>query len=91
MFPLISGKNLTDIAFIGKGTIDGNGGVWWGEAEKARQKKSGYTLPRPNMITLQRCKNVHMTGIKLANSPKFHFVPTTAKTSSLMASPYPHP
>jgi polygalacturonase len=74
--PFIGGKDLTDVAFEGKGTIDGNGAVWWEEAEKARQKKSGYTLPRPNLIAISRCKNLRMTGIKLANSPKFHFVPT---------------
>jgi polygalacturonase len=74
--PLITGKDLTDVTFAGKGTIDGNGAVWWEEAEKARQKVSGYTLPRPNLVTLNRCKNVRMTGIRLINSPKFHFVPS---------------
>jgi polygalacturonase len=74
--PFIGGKDLTDVTFEGKGTIDGNGAVWWEEAEKARQKKSGYTLPRPNLIAISRCKNLRMTGIKLTNSPKFHFVPT---------------
>ena len=73
---LLSGKDLTDVAITGKGVIDGNGSVWWEEAEKARQKVSGYTLPRPNLFTLQRCKNVKVTGITLQNSPKFHFVPT---------------
>ena len=77
--PFISGKGLTDVTFTGKGTIDGNGAVWWGEAEKARQAKSGYTLPRPNLIVLQRCKNVRMEGITLQNSPKFHFVPTESE------------
>jgi polygalacturonase len=77
--PFISGKNLTDVTFAGSGVIDGNGAVWWGEAEKARQKKSGYTLPRPNLIVLQRCKNVRMENITLQNSPKFHFVPTDSE------------
>ena len=74
--PFISGKDLTDVTFTGKGTIDGNGAVWWEEAEKARQKVSGYTLPRPNLIVLTRCKNVRMENLTLQNSPKFHFVPT---------------
>ncbi|MCX8090968.1 MAG: glycoside hydrolase family 28 protein [Verrucomicrobiae bacterium] len=73
---LLSGKDLEDITFTGKGTIDGNGWVWWPEAEKARQRVTGYTLPRPNLVTLQRCKNVRMTGITLQNAAKFHFVPT---------------
>jgi polygalacturonase len=74
--PLLSGKDLEDVALTGKGTIDGSGAVWWEEAEKARQRVSGYTLPRPNLVTLQRCKNVRLTGIRLVNSPKFHFVPS---------------
>ena len=74
--PFIGGKKLTDITFTGSGTIDGNGAVWWGEAEKARQIKSGYTLPRPNLIVLERCRNVRLENITLQNSPKFHFVPS---------------
>lgn len=73
--PFISGKDLTDAGFAGGGTIDGSGQVWWGEAEKARRKVSGYTLPRPNLLVLQRCKDVHLENITLENSPKFHFVP----------------
>jgi polygalacturonase len=73
--PLLSGRDLTEVLITGKGAIDGNGGVWWEEAEKARRKVSGYTLPRPNLVELQRCRNVRLTGITLRNSPKFHFVP----------------
>jgi polygalacturonase len=74
--PLISGKDLTDIAITGKGTIDGAGEVWWAAAEEARRKQSGFTLPRPRLIVLTRCKNVQITGVTLQNSPTFHFVPT---------------
>ncbi|MBN2182658.1 MAG: glycoside hydrolase family 28 protein [Sedimentisphaerales bacterium] len=74
--PFIGGKDLTDISITGKGTIDGCGKVWWGPAEEARRKKSGYTLPRPNMIILTRCKNVKISGVTIRNSPKFHLVPT---------------
>lgn len=73
---LLSGKGLSEIAITGKGIIDGNGAVWWEEAEKARQKVSGYTLPRPNLLALDHCKRVKISGIKLQNSPKFHFVPS---------------
>ncbi len=74
--PFISGKGLTDVTLTGGGTIDGNGAVWWEEAEKARQKVSGFTLPRPNLIVFNRCKNLRLAGIKLINAPKFHFVPS---------------
>jgi polygalacturonase len=74
--PFIGGRDLTDITFTGQGTIDGNGAVWWGEAEKARRVKPGYTLPRPNLIVLEHCRNLRMENITLQNSPKFNFVPT---------------
>jgi polygalacturonase len=74
--PFVSGKDLEDVTITGKGVIDGNGGVWWEEAEKARQKVSGFTLPRPNLVVVNRGKNIRMTGITLQNAAKFHYVPT---------------
>lgn len=74
--PFISGKDLTDVRITGAGTIDGNGRVWWPAAEEARRQKSGYTLPRPNLIILTRCRNVTITGVTIQNAPKFHLVPT---------------
>ena len=74
--PFITGKDLTDIAVTGKGTIDGAGQAWWAHAEEARRKTSGYTLPRPNLIVLTRCKNVRIVGVTIQNAPKFHLVPT---------------
>lgn len=74
--PFISGKDADDVTITGAGTIDGNGAVWWPEAEKARQKVSGYTLPRPNLIVFNRCNHLRLAGVSLINSPKFHFVPT---------------
>ena len=73
--PFIGGRNLTNVTITGDGVIDGNGAVWWPEAEKARQRVSGYTLPRPNLIVIDHAKNLRLSGIKLVNSPKFHFVP----------------
>lgn len=74
--PFIGGERLTDVTFTGSGTIDGGGSVWWGEAEKARQIKSGYTLPRPNLIVIEQSKNLRFENITLQNSPKFHLVPS---------------
>jgi polygalacturonase len=73
--PFISGRNLTAVTFTGGGTIDGGGSAWWGEAELARERVPGYTLPRPNLIVLQRCQNVRMENITLQNSPEFNFGP----------------
>lgn len=74
--PFIGGRDLTDVAISGRGTIDGSGAKWWVPAEEARLKTPGYTLPRPNLIVLNRCKNLRLSGVRLINSPKFHFVPT---------------
>jgi polygalacturonase len=74
--PFISIKNSTDLVITGKGTIDGNGSVWWEKAEEARRKVGGFTLPRPNLIVPTRCNNLRITGITIQNSPKFHLVPT---------------
>jgi polygalacturonase len=72
----LTGKDLEDVTIEGPGTIDGSGERWWIPAEEARQKKSGYTLPRPNLIVLTRVTNLVVRNITIQNSPKFHFVPT---------------
>src|SRR6185437_4386208 len=65
-----------DVTFTGSGVIDGGGAAWWGEAEKAREIKPGYTLPRPNLIGLEQSTNLRFENITLQNSPKFHLVPS---------------
>jgi polygalacturonase len=74
--PFLGGKDLEDVTIEGEGTIDGGGQAWWEAAEAARQKQSGYTLPRPNLIVLTRVKNLTVRGVTIQNAPKFHFVPT---------------
>ena len=74
--PFLSIKDGTDVTLTGKGTIEGNGAVWWDAAEEARRKVSGFTLPRPNLIVPTRITNLRITGITIQNSPKFHLVPT---------------
>lgn len=74
--PFIGGRDLEDVTIAGRGIIDGSGAVWWEEAEKARQRQSGFTLPRPNLIVLTRVKNLVVRDVTIQNSPKFHLVPT---------------
>jgi polygalacturonase len=72
----VGGEKLDDVTITGGGVIDGSGGKWWIPAEEARRIKPGYTMPRPNLVALEKCKNLRMENITLQNSPKFHFVPT---------------
>ena len=58
---LISGAELTNVAVIGEGVIDGNC--------PAMEKGEGY---QPRLLVLVGCKNVRLEGITLANSPNFH-------------------
>lgn len=72
----LSGQDLTNVTIRGDGTIDGSGAKWWVPAEEARRVTPGYTLPRPNLISLTRCSHVRLSGVTLINSPKLHFGPS---------------
>lgn len=74
--PFLAIKDGADVTVTGEGIIEGNGAVWWEEAEKARRRQSGFTLPRPNLIVPTRITRLRITGITIQNSPKFHLVPT---------------
>ncbi len=75
----INGRQLEDIAITGPGTIDGSGARWWGPAKEAKRTNTlnpGYTLPRPKLIVLNKCRNARVTQVTLMNSPCFHLVPS---------------
>ncbi|MCP4638965.1 MAG: glycoside hydrolase family 28 protein [bacterium] len=55
---LLYGENLSDIAIVGKGTIDGQGAAFEGEWKV-----------RPYLIRMVTCKNVRVQDITLINSP----------------------
>jgi polygalacturonase len=87
--PFISGVDLTDIAILGEGIIDGAGAPWWAKSDvvsarstpapnpanpSAPPEKPLY-VPRPHLIVLRNCDRVHVQGVTLRNSPMFHLVP----------------
>lgn len=78
--PLISGKDLHDVAITGTGVIDGNGALWWAWSERAA-RKAARTEPgrivvgRPHLVVLSGCERLHVADVTLRNSPKFHLVP----------------
>ena len=74
--PLISGKNLHDVAITGAGTIDGSGAHWWAWSERAARAQPGRLVyRRPQLIVIRGCERLHVADVTLTNSPMFHLVP----------------
>ena len=67
---LINGQGLRDVAVIGRGTIDGSGGVWW-----ALLEREALTAQRPRLIRLVACNNVLIDGLTCVNSPMWTINP----------------
>ncbi len=78
--PLISGKNLHDVAITGTGTIDGSGAHWWAWSERAA-RNAAKTEPnrlvyrRPHLVVINGCQRLYVADITLTNSSMFHLVP----------------
>ena len=78
--PLISGKNLHDVALTGSGTIDGSGQHWWDWSERAA-RNAAKTQPgrivylRPNLVVIDGCDRLLVADLTLRNSSMFHLVP----------------
>lgn len=78
--PLISGKNLHDVAITGPGTIDGSGAHWWAWSERAarnaaRTQPGRIVYRRPHLIVISGCERLLVADVTLTNSPMFHLVP----------------
>ena len=67
---LIAGFDLTHIAIVGRGTIDGRGAPWW-------QRHQAGTLdhPRPRLISFANCAHVLLEDITAINSPSWTIHP----------------
>jgi hypothetical protein len=57
----------TNLKFEGKGSVDGQGFMWW-LREYVQKNPAG----RPNLIEMKSCEHVEFTGIKWMNSPYYH-------------------
>lgn len=68
--PLIGGRNLHNITITGRGTIDGQGAVWW-----KRQREKTLAHPRPRLISFDECTNVLIQDVALINSPSWTIHP----------------
>jgi polygalacturonase len=78
--PLITGRDLHDVALTGTGKIDGNGPLWWAWSERAARRLS-KTEPnrivyrRPHLIVILGCERLLVADLTLQNSSMFHLVP----------------
>ena len=79
--PLISGKNLHDVAITGPGTIDGSGAHWWAWSERAMRNAAAEGKPgrivyrRPHLVVLNDVQRLLVADVTLLNSSMFHLVP----------------
>ena len=64
--PLIGGQDLRNIAVLGRGTVDGNGQLWW-----ERKRADLLEHARPRLIRFTDCENVLVEGVTLTNSPSW--------------------
>jgi polygalacturonase len=62
---LLTATNAEDVTIDGTGVIDGRGESWWDKPHD----------PRPRLIVFDHCKNVHMSGVTVENSPMWQIVP----------------
>jgi polygalacturonase len=62
----ISASGFNNMTIQGKGTIDGQGSVWWPTLDNP---------PRPRMLELDKGVHLEVKEVTLTNSPKFHLCP----------------
>ena len=83
---IFTGHDLENVSITGRGTIDGQGKVWWDAYWKTAQIRREMGIagrepnnpdsaplewPRPRTINLYRCKNVLVRDITILNSPSW--------------------
>ena len=68
--PLIGGDSLENVSIMGRGTIDGQGEVFW-----TAFKNKELEYPRPKCISFSNCRNIHIEGITIRNSPSWTIHP----------------
>ena len=72
---LITGHDVENIAVTGRGTLDGNGRVWWDAFNKDKNRKDSQArilnYGRPRVINLYRCRDIKIEGVKIINSPSW--------------------
>ncbi len=66
---LITAVQAENVSVTGRGTLDGQGKVWWDEID------AGRGGPRPVLVYFLDCERVLLEGVKLLNSPAWTVLP----------------
>ncbi len=95
---LITGHDLENVSITGRGTLDGQGEVWWKAHRETRdaRRRAGIRgrepdnppdaplkWPRPRTINLYRCRNVLISGITIVDSPAWTIHPVYCENVSI--------
>lgn len=64
---LIQFANYTNFKIEGRGTVDGQGYMWW-----AREYVGTNTGGRSYLVSMDRMSDLEITGVMFKNSPQFH-------------------
>jgi len=95
---LFTGHDLENVSITGRGTLDGNGKVWWdafrktaamrrqaGLNDRESENPAGSPLKwgRPRIINLYRCKNVWISGLTIVNSPSWNVHPVECQNVNI--------
>ena len=70
--PLLFANGLHNIAITGKGTIDGQGQLWWTNMDPAERGNARPDRPirrRPPLVQIKDCDRVRIDGPTFTNSP----------------------
>lgn len=87
--PLILAEDAENITITGRGTIDGQGGIWWQrlrwsnpgkyprepESDKLQTELAALSRGRPRLVRLVRCSDVVVEKVRLRNSPSWTLHP----------------
>ncbi len=76
---LLQASFCEDITLVGRGRVDGNAqnGDWWGDFHS-------FPAARPRVFFCNRCKNVMLHGLTVANSASWHLHPYYSENISFL-------
>lgn len=89
--PFLYGQDQQDISIEGRGTIDGNGAVWWAAAQQLRSERTR----RPRLLCLNGCRDVRLSGFTAMNSACWTINPVCCENVTIegltVRNPYDSP